>query len=366
MERPVFKPTGAPVEELDTPALVVDLDVLERNIETVHSFFRSREAKVRPHVEAHRCPAIARKQLTIDGTVGGISVSTVGEAEVFAQHGFDDIFVASEIVSARKIDRLCALARDTTITVAVDWPDNVRDLSDSAQRHGITLSVVVDIDTNHARGGVEPGQPAADLAKAIAGSPGLHFAGLMTYQGATASDEGPDGSRGGVQRVLDTREMLEQQGLDIDLVSVGGTFNYEVAGAMSGVTEVPAGSYALMDGNHATNRPKLGQAARVMATVMSRPEPGIALADAGQKAIGVDTGLPLVEGISGATLERMSAEHGWLELEGESQNRVDLGSKVWLTPWDAANCVNMYDFINAVRGGRLEAVWSVAARGRYR
>ncbi len=120
MERPIFKPVGTPMEQLDTPALVVDLAILEQNIDTLHAFFRQREAKVRPHVESHRCPAIAHKQLAAGGSVGGICVSTVGQAEVFAEHGFTDMLVANEIVGSQKINRLCALVRHASLTVAVD------------------------------------------------------------------------------------------------------------------------------------------------------------------------------------------------------------------------------------------------------
>ena len=118
MERPIFKPVGTPVAQLDTPALVVDLPILERNIDTLHAFFRERDAKVRPHVESHRCPAIAHKQLAAGGTVDGICVGTVGQAEVFIEHGFTDILVAGEIVTPQKISRLCALARHARMTVA--------------------------------------------------------------------------------------------------------------------------------------------------------------------------------------------------------------------------------------------------------
>ncbi len=183
MERPVFKPAGTPVEELDTPALVVDLDALEHNIEVLHGFFRGADSNVRPHVEAHRCPAIAHKQMAAGGTAGGISVTTVGEAEVFAQNGFADIFIASEIVTSAKINRLCALAKQVSVTVAVDSPRNVGDLSDAAQRASVTLSVVVDIHTGRDLCGVEPGQPAGDLARAVSRASGLRFSGLMTYEG---------------------------------------------------------------------------------------------------------------------------------------------------------------------------------------
>ena len=369
MERPVFKPVGTPVEDLDTPALVVDLAILEQNIEAVHSFFRLRVARLRPHVESHRCPAIAHKQLAAGGTVGGISLTTVGQAEVFAQQGFTDIFVASEVVAPQKIERLCALARHTSITVPADNPRNVDDLSAAAQAGDSTLNVVVDIHTRLDRCGVEPGQPAVDLARSIDEASNLRFGGLMTYEGAILTEDAEElaaESRKHIQRVLDTREMVEKQGMEVAVVSVGGTHNFEVAGDMSGVTEVSAGSYALMDHRYARFRPGLRQAARVMATVTSLPQPDVAILDAGQKAVGVDTGLPVLEDVPGASLARMSAEHGLLALEEEARGKVNLRGKVWLTPMDIGNCVNVYDYINAIRDGKLEAVWEIAARGSYR
>ena len=369
MERPIFKPVGTPGEELDTPALVVDLDPLERNIETLHSFFRDRSAKVRPHVASHMCPAIAHKQLAAGGTVGGISVTTVGQAEVFAQQGFHDILVANEVVTAQKMARLCALAHHAKMTVAADNPHAVRDLSDAAHQSGVTVNVVVDVHTRLNRGGVEPGQPAVDLAGTVQKARNLNFAGLMTYEGAILTEDAQEldaESRSCVQQLLDTREMVESSGIPVGVVSVGGTHNYEIAGAIDGVTEVPAGSYVVMESRYSRYRPQFQPAARVMSTVISHPEPGLAWLDTGQKGVGIDTGLPVVENIPGATLTRMSAEHGGLALEGDAQTAVDLGGKVWLTPWDIGNCFNVYDYANVVREGKLEVVWAIAARGHYR
>jgi 3-hydroxy-D-aspartate aldolase len=369
MERPIFKPVGTPVEELDTPALVVDLTILERNIETLHGFFRQRAAKVRPHVEVHRCPAIAHKQLAAGGTVGGICVTTVGQAEVFAEHGFTDIFVANQIVTPQKIRRLCALARHTKMTVAVDHPQNVQDLSDAATRHGVTLHVVVDVHTRSNGGGIEPGQPAVDLASSIQRAPHLAFAGLTTVEGPMPTEDPAKvaaESRQWIQQVLDTREMVEKAGIEVHVVGVGGTYNYEMAGTIAGVTEVLAGTYTLMDYRHSLSRPQFKPAARVMATVTSLPEPGTAIVDAGQKAIGSDTGLPVAEDIPGATVVSLSAEHGRLRLPGDADGKVALGEKVWLTPWDIGTCMNLYDYVHAVRDGKLEVLWEVAARGRYR
>ncbi|MGH2544553.1 MAG: hypothetical protein ACRDIB_17310, partial [Ardenticatenaceae bacterium] len=190
-----------------------------------------------------------------------------------------------------------------------------------------------------------------------------------SYEGAILADNPKDlisESKKCIQKVLDTRELIEKNGLDVEVVSVGGTHNYEIAGAMSGVTEVPAGSYALMDARYAKHRPQLKNAAKVLATVISRPEPGLALLDVGQKAISIDTGIPVSADTPGTKFERASAEHGFLTLGGDAQKTIDIKSKVKLIPHDIGNCVNVYDYIHAVRDGKLEVLWDVSARGRYR
>ena len=164
MERPVFQPTGTPVMDLDTPALVVDLDVMDRNIETLHSRFDQSTAKIRPHVTGHQTPKIAHRQLRAANTVGGISVTTVGEAQVFSDAGITDILVASQIVTRSKINRLCALAGSNKIGVAVDNPQNVSDLSQAATAQGVTLGVLVELDVGLGRCGVSPSGEAVELS----------------------------------------------------------------------------------------------------------------------------------------------------------------------------------------------------------
>ena len=368
MERPAFRPIGTPVEELDTPALVLDVAAMDHNIDTVHSFFRDRRAKVRPHIKTHNCPAIGHRQLAAGGTVGGICTAKVGQAEVFAQRGFDDILIANQVVTKAKINRLCALARRCNMTVAVDSPDNVGDLSRSAQANGVTLKVLVDINSRLNRCGIEPGQPALDLAKAIGNAPGLHFAGLMCYEGSILQEEYKalvQETEQAIQPVLDTREMIEKAGLRVETVSVGGTHNYEIVGAMEGVTEVQTGSYVLMDHFYCRYRPQFKPALRVLGTVVSHPERDVAIVDVGRKAICADEGLPVMEGVPDATVSRLSAEHGILTLDGDAQDRLDLGARVWMTPYDAETCINLYDYVNVARDGRLEAIWEVSSRGRY-
>lgn len=369
MERPLYRPVGTPVRQIDTPALVVDLAALEHNIETVHAFFRQHPAKLRPHASAHRCPALAHRQLAAGGTVSGISVTSPGEAEVFAEHGIHDIFIANEIVTPRKIALLCALARQVTLSVAVDHAANVQALSASATAHGVTLRVVVDIRTRPGRCGVAPGQAALELARAVCQAPHVEFAGLMTTAERLLADNHENLAtevRQWLQPVLDTRDLLERSGIDVPMVSVGGTSTYELTGQLEGVTEIRAGTYALMDARSGSSLPRLQPAASVLTTITSRPEPGAAIADGGQKAIGVDLGLPVVADLPGAVAQRLSAEHCRLDLDTNADREVALGDKISLIPWDIGNCVNLYDYMHVVRDGALEAVWSIAARGHYR
>lgn len=370
MERPVFQPVGTPVEELDTPALVLDLDVLGKNLSTMQAIFQGQSAKVRPHISCHLCPNIARLQLAAGGTVGGIAVTTVGEAEVFSNAGFSDILVASQIVTRSKIRRLCALARFNRIAVAVDNSTNVAMLSEVAQDTDVTLQVLVEIDAGLGRCGVTPGTEAVELAQTIARSPRLEFEGLMVRlrripnSSADDSIDSKSDTRSRVQSVLDTRALVEREGLAVSVVSVAGARDYEVVATMPGVTEVQAGLYALGDYNSCSVNSQFVPAAKILASVISHPTESRAVVDAGHKATGPDLGVPVLDGVPGATATRFSAEHGILELEGQAIASLAPNDKVWLVPFDLALCVNQYDYFRAVRNGKLEGFWPIAARGR--
>ena len=375
MERPVFQPTGTPVMDLDTPALVVDLDVMDRNIETLHGRFDQSSAKVRPHVTGHQTPKIAHRQLQAANTVGGISVTSVGEAEVFSDAGITDILVSSQIVTRSKIRRLCTLAGSNRIGVAVDNPQNVSDLSQAAEAQGVTLGVLVELDVGLGRCGVAPGDEALELARAVANSPGLRFDGIMAIAplpsfSSEASDFPERQERDAtswqvLQHVLETRELIEKNSLPVSVVSVGGTHNYDVAAGMAGITEVQAGSYPLMDHLYCRMRPEFSPAAKVLAAVISRPTGESAVLDAGHKATGPDQGPPVIQGPAGAKATRFSAEHAIVELEGDARRGLSPGDKAWLAPYELATCVNQYDYIRAVQGGRLEGFWPLSARGKF-
>lgn len=363
MERPIFKAPGTPVEELDTPAFVIDLDALSHNIETVHSFFRGRESGLRPHVEAHRCPAIASMQLASEGTVGGISVNTVGLAEHFVNAGARDVYVANPIVTKVKIERLCRLARRASVRVYVDSGGNAEALAASASSLGVRLNAVVGVDTGLHACGVQPGPEAVELAKMIDRLNGLEFVGFGTYEGRMA---GEDAARGVASAMVETKGLAEESGLRVEVVSGGGTHNYELMGTIPGMTEVCAGAYALLDSRYAAQNPALKPAARVMATVIGRPEKGLAITDTGQKAAGADFGLARLDAGFDASVKSLSAEHGSLTLADDEAERLKMGDHVWYIPSDVGTTANLFDYMHAARDGRLEAVWPITGRGLYR
>jgi 3-hydroxy-D-aspartate aldolase len=173
-------------------------------------------------------------------------------------------------------------------------------------------------------------------------------------------------SRQPLQQLAAVREALESAGLEVQVVSVGETILYEEAANFAGVTEVMAGMYALLDAHYAPYWPHLKPAMHVLTTVTSRPEPTLAITDAGQKAVGIDLGLPQVISLSGVETTGLSAEHCRLRLDASAQSAVKIGQKLWLRPWDLGTCANLYDLMWGVRQGKIETSWPVAARGQYR
>lgn len=371
---------GTPIDELDTPTLLIDLPVMERNIERLHGFFRQRPARVRPHVKVHKSPDVARLQLAAAGTVGGVCVAKVGEAEVMVRGGISQVLIANQVVGQAKMPRLMALARQSDLTVCVDSAENVRELSEAARAFGATLGCLVEVNVGLNRCGVEPGQPALELARLVARSPGLRLAGLMGYEGGMQvpdSEERATEARRRIRRLLDTREALERAGLAVGVVSAGGTATYNITGAMEGITEVQAGGYVLMD-THFRYVPDFDIALHLLATVMSRPTRDRAVIDAGHKAAGLNytasvsgslpgfTGLPEVAWPPGACVSRLNAEHGILRLEGADARQLRVGDRIPLFPAYAEAIVNQHDYFVGVRGGVVEAVWPIAARGAFR
>lgn len=355
---------GAPVADIDTPALLLDHDKLLGNIRRMAEFFADRPAGLRPHAKTHKCVEIARLQME-HGAVG-ITCAKLGEAEVLADGGIEDILIANQIVGRLKIGRLMQLARRCTTAVAVDDAENVRDLSEAAAAAGVTLRCLVEVDIGMGRCGVAPGEPALELARLVDAAPGLAFAGLQAYEGHLQNVVPYDRRRGltrsDMQRAIDTRELIESAGLPVAVVSGGGTGTHAISGVMRGVDEIQAGSYATMDAAYRKAGVPFENALTLLSMVVSRPAPEVAVIDAGLKTVTPEFGEPTVL-LGGATYTEFSEEHGTLRLQGAARD-LRPGDRIELIPAHGCTTINLHDRLHVVEDGELRDIWAIAARGR--
>lgn len=356
---------GTPVEELDTPALVIDLDVAESNIATLQGFADEHGVGVRPHAKTHKSAYWGLKQMRA-GAVG-ICAAKVGEAEALVWGGVPDVLIANEIVSPSKISRLAALASRANVAVAVDDEANVRDLSEAAQAAGVEIGVVVEVNVRLDRCGVEPGEPTTALSKIVDSTPGLRYEGLMGYEGHIAGE--PESRRAetmeAVEKFLRAREEVVASGLEVEVMTAGGTSTYDITGTVDAVTDLQCGTYIFMDGAYGPETPAFTPALTLLTGVISRPAPERAILDIGLKSVSVDSGPPRVVGLEGAELTKLSEEHGTLSLDGDSR-RLKVGDRVSFLPMHGDTTINIHDYYFCVRDGVLEDVVPIAGRGRFR
>jgi D-serine deaminase-like pyridoxal phosphate-dependent protein len=354
--------------ELDTPALLIDLPAMERNIARMAAFFADKKAKLRPHAKTHKCPIISHKQLEAGNAVG-VTCAKLGEAEVLAAAGIKDILIANQIVGPQKIARLMSLARQAEVMVAVDDPINVQQLSAAAVDAGVQLRVLVEVNIGMNRCGVEPGEPALELARRVAEARGLRFMGLQGYEGHLVMhrdlEERRQGTLAAMKRLVETRRLIESSGLEVEIVSGGGTGTYDITGRVEGVDEVQAGSYVFNDVRYRSVGAPFECALTVLATVISRPTPTLAITDAGHKVLTSEFGLPELVGVDGARLVGLSEEHGKLEFRTPNYD-LHPGDRVELIPSHGCTTINLFDCYHVIRDGRLEAVWEISGRGRSR
>ncbi|MCZ6552172.1 MAG: DSD1 family PLP-dependent enzyme [SAR324 cluster bacterium] len=362
---------GMALEEVDTPALLIDLDSFERNLRRLADAVEGTPVRLRPHAKTHKCPTIALKQMAL-GAVG-VCCQKVGEAEAMVNGGVPNVLVSNEIVGASKVARLAALARHAEVMVCADDPLHVEQLSEAAQAFSVELPVLVEVDVGAPRCGVAPGQPALELARRIEGAPGLRFGGLQAYQGAAQHlrpiAERKEAIQAAVHRVRECLELFERDGIPCERVSGAGTGTYPFERDSGVYTELQAGSYVFMDADYAQNLAEDGAPVStfehslfVYTTVMSRPIPERAVVDAGLKAYTLEMGKPWVHGMPDVEVVGVSDEHGALHLSDPSRD-LRLGRKLMLIPGHCDPTVNLHDWYVCIRGGRVEALWPISARG---
>ena len=363
---------GQRLEDIETPALLVDLDAYERNLDRMAAALEGSAVRLRPHAKTHKSPEIALEQIA-RGAVG-VCCQKVGEAEVLVAGGVPDVLVSNQVVGPRKIARLAALAGRARLAVCVDDARNVAALSAAMAAAGVTLRVLVEIEVGMGRCGVAPGAPALALARQVAESAGLELGGLQAYHGSAQHIRSVEERRAAVRRAADlaaeTAALLEGDGLACPVISGGGTGSLPFDLEAGVLTELQAGSYVFLDADYARNErperaPDFENALFVLATVMSLPQPGRAVIDAGLKALAFDSGPPEVWQRPGVSYVGPSDEHGTLEVSAELSGEASLGygEKILLVPGHCDPTVNLYDWYVGVRDGRVEQVWPVAARG---
>jgi D-serine deaminase-like pyridoxal phosphate-dependent protein len=357
--------------ELDTPALVVDEEIVHTNIAEMAATARSLGVSLRPHIKTHKTPEIARLQIAA-GAVG-IMCAKLGEAEIFAYAGIDDIVIGYQIVGPIKTRRLLNLMERAAITISLDSLGIAHDLSDALVREDRTLSVYVEVDTGHHRSGVPWGKEAAALATQIARLPGLHFAGVMTHEGH-ASAQSPETIKetaiAAGEAIVETAEMIRSAGVEVPVVSVGSTPCVPYTASVQGVTELRPGTYVFRDtmgfryGIFGPDR----CAARYLATVANRPARDRAILDAGAKTLAADMsrghpGHGYIVGAPEAIIERMNEEHGVVILP-DRQEGFEIGDRYEIVPNHVCTSVNLHDRMRIVRDGRVIDEWRIAARGK--
>lgn len=362
--------------ELDTPALCVDLDLLESNLSTLQRSVEKNGIGSRPHAKTHKCPQIAQMQLET-GSVG-ICVAKISEAEAMFEHGIRQILCTTTNVTTNKIDRAMNLRKWCPEFIqATDSPANARLLSEAAQARGITADIVVDVDPGMHRTGVPPGESALALAQLVDKLPGLRLKGILCYDGGSQHVLGFEArKKQTLERLAPAAEtvmLMRKSGLNTEIFSGGGTGTYNIDHKNEGFTDVQVGSYVFMDNqyvaiggeNDTEYYTDFTPSLTILSTVLNDQYEGRVTTDAGAKACTINQPWPVVKGESGMEYRSGSDEFGTLTYTNPSRT-YRVGDKVELIVSHCDPVVNLYDQIYATRKDRVEAVWKIAARGLSR
>jgi D-serine deaminase-like pyridoxal phosphate-dependent protein len=361
---------GLPKDDIETPALLLDISAVERNISRMSEFSKSKMINLRPHAKIYKATPIFAWMQIMSGAIG-LTVSKLSEAEVLAAAGVREILIANQVVGSRKIQRLVNLAAYTNVIVAIDSIENAQALSDAALSKGIKLGVLVEVNIGNDRCGVEPFEKTLQFIQVIASLPGLNFRGLMGYDGHLTFikniEEREQLSREAYQVLVDTRYCIEHAGIPVDIVSGGGSCTYKAASSVSGITELQVGTYIFMDTTFRDNGlTEFDCSLTVLSTIISRPNrlgaEDLAILDVGRKAFDLTYGYPLIKYPKG-TIFSMPQEHSRLRFEGDGP-RLGIGDKVEIWVKDANGTINLYDKIYGIRDNIVEAVWDISGRGK--
>ena len=359
---------GDHIDEVDTPALILDLNAFERNLKCLQNAVSRAGVRLRPHAKSHKCPEIALRQIQA-GAVG-ICCQKVSEAAVFVDAGVPDIFITNQVVGEKKVAHALDLATRARIGVLVDDEDQISAFARASAERQVSIDVYLEIDVGMGRCGVVSIERAVAMAQQIDAAPYLNFMGLQCYHGSAQHYRLPEERQQAIAAVCAkaaaAKAAIEDVGIRVERISGAGTGSVMLESNSKLFNEVQAGSYILMDRDYATNQRDpddlpFEHALFVKTAILSHPTANRAVVDAGLKASSVDSGMPVVWQRSDAKYIKASDEHGVLELTANST--LKLGDYVMLVPGHCDPTVNLYDEIIGVRGERVEVIWPVAARG---
>jgi D-serine deaminase-like pyridoxal phosphate-dependent protein len=365
-------------QDIETPALVIDLDALERNMDKIERDLQHSAAKLRPHAKSHKTPEIALKQLE-RGAVG-ITCAKMGEAEAMVEGGVDRVLISSELIGASKNRRAAELAKRAEVIVACENEFNVKELAHAARLAGSTPGAIIEADIGNRRCGVRSAEQAVALARIIADEPALRFRGIMGYEGQCVFikqfDERRQAADKAISTLLEMAHAIENAGIPVEIVSAGGTGTYNITGLFPGVTDIQVGSYILMDARYGSIEGiNFEQSLYVLSTVVSRPLSDLAILDYGLKSVPAEFGFASPApstyrdgshnafGIDGTEVIGLSEEHARLALKNPSRD-LKVGDKVDIVPTHCCTTMNTHDRVYVVRGDTVEAIWNITARGK--
>jgi D-serine deaminase-like pyridoxal phosphate-dependent protein len=356
---------GRHVSEIDTPALLIDLDALERNVTAMASDIAARGASWRPHSKANKCPAIAHLEVAA-GAIG-IACAKLGEAEVMAANGIKNIMVPNQVVGPIKARRAAALAAHTRLILAVDSLAGVRDLDAAAIAAGTHPEAVVELNVGMERCGVAPGEAAFALANEISACRGLKFAGVMTWEGhcmkIADERERETAIKAAISKLVETADLIRSNGIPVEIVSAGGTGTYLTTAQIDGVTEVQAGGGIFGDQKYLDLGANVIPALSLMAQVTSRPAPDRIVTDAGRKTVDPSNVAPIPQGLPPVSSHSFSAEHGTIRLEAASDT-PNIGDRIRYRIGYADQCNHLHEHFVGIRNDIVETIWPILGRGR--
>lgn len=349
------------IADLVTPALLVDLDIMEKNLRTMAAFFQDKECKLRPHFKNHKCIALAKKQLAA-GAIG-ITTATLQETEMLVNAGINSILIANEIAGEANIKKLLELAVDTDIILAVDNEKIIHDIALLSFEKKHRLRLVIDIDTGLKRCGVQPGKPVVQLAKTIIAMQ-LKFEGLMGYEGhlqrLDANEQNLQLRKNALSHLTETKKMLLDEGISVNMVSAAGTGTYQIAGDTEGITEVQAGNYLLMDTSYAPYALDFQPALSLLTNVISVTPAERFVLNAGIKEISAERGMPSLKNMQGTLLKALHAEHAIVEIE-DAAVKINVGDPVELNVFYSDGTVNLHRKMYGVRKDEVEEIFEIGS-----